>query len=44
MVALMLTGKMSDEERRTTEIKPSKMENRKSRTENSAGHACGVDV
>lgn len=44
MVALMLTGKMSDEERCTTEIRKSKMENRKSRTENSAGHPFGVDV
>ena len=32
MVALILTGKMSDEERRTTEIRKSKMENREQRT------------
>lgn len=34
MVALMLTGKMSDEERRTTEIRKSKIENGKSKIEN----------
>lgn len=40
MVALRRTGKMSNEERRTTEIRKSKMENREQRTALATPSVC----